>query len=393
MDPVENSSPVISLQQEEGWIRIDNNLRFLKEEEIIINGTTSLSPGEEIWIHISPPDTGYRGDAGTVLPAIRAVRGPSNTTWSATTDSLLPASLQAHPYAVTADAGNHPAIRARSNFSVSDAYPIVHDAPYIFSGKVLPGNITAVQIWVLGPSFVKGSVVPVRSDGKFAYTIPWGESRTIKFVENSTDYHIIVQYPHSYSLFDLTTDAEQEWILDTNGKRVFSLARLRTMNGTDALQNLTGLLKQPGVRDTYRQYDITSEKGWIIIDHPGDQINDHTVIITGSTNLPKGEPVLGEVYNQKFEDRGCACGICPGDYAVSDTIRVAPGPHGINSLRGCWRISVGSNRAATLFGLPRSWNMAEQDRYSTLPVRVLFHLSHRQHWPVHLLRPAVPDNR
>gem|GEM_PF-5459214 len=171
MDPVEDISPVITLQPEEGRICIDNNLRFLKEENIIITGTTSLPSSEEIWIRITPPNTGERGDTGTVLPAIRAVRGPGNTTWSATADQLLPVSLPAHPYTMTAHAGDHDEIRACSNFSISDAYPFVKDAPYIFSEKVLPGNITAVQVWVLGPSVFKESVVPVMPDGKFTYIL------------------------------------------------------------------------------------------------------------------------------------------------------------------------------------------------------------------------------
>ncbi|WML68282.1 MAG: hypothetical protein METHP_01889 [Methanoregula sp. SKADARSKE-2] len=332
MDPVEDISPVISLQQEEGGICIDNHPHFLKGEKIIITGTTSLPLWEEIWVRIAPPDTGDRLDTGTAFPAILAVRGPGNTTWSATADALLlPVSLPAHPYTVTAHAGKHNEIRACSNFSVSDVYPVVEDAPYTFTGEVLPGNITAVQVRVFGPSFFRESVVPVMSDGKFTYIIPASEN--LNFVENSSCYHIIVQYPHSYSLFDLTVDTEQKWLLDTNGKRLFSVEHLRSMNGTDALQNLTGLFNQPGLRDTYRQYDVAMEKGWMTIDPPGDQMNDQTISITGSTNLPAGVDVLALVHKQKFDGKGCSCGLCPGDYAVSGTIRVAPGSHGINSLQ------------------------------------------------------------
>jgi|GEM_PF-4842785 len=74
------------------------------------------------------------------------------------------------------------------------------------------------------------------------------------------------------------------------------------------------------------------EKGWITIDPPGDPTNDQTIVITGSTNFPTGEDVVAWVQKQKFDGKGCACGICPGDYSVTGTIRVAPGPHGINSL-------------------------------------------------------------
>lgn len=149
IDPIENISPVSFPQQEAGRIRIDPNLRFLKNEEITLTGTTSLPQDEEIRIHITPPGTGYRGNASTTIPDILAVRGPGNSTWSATVNPLLITSVSTHLYPVTAYAENHPDIRASSNFSVSDTYPLVVGAPYIFSGNVLPGNITAVQVWML----------------------------------------------------------------------------------------------------------------------------------------------------------------------------------------------------------------------------------------------------
>nr|WP_320161572.1 hypothetical protein [uncultured Methanoregula sp.] len=327
-------------QQEAGRIRIDPNLRFLKNEEITLTGTTSLPQDEEIRIHITPPGTGYRGNASTTIPDILAVRGPGNSTWSATVNPLLITSVSTHLYPVTAYAENHPDIRASSNFSVSDTYPLVVGAPYIFSGNVLPGNITAVQVWMLGPSFVKVSTVPVQSDGKFEYILSHRESRDLKFMENSTDYHIIVQYPRSYSLFDLTTDAEQEWIIDTNGKRIFNLTLLRSMKETDSVPYLTGLLNRTGVRDTYRQYDIATEKVWITIDPPGDQVNDHPVIITGSTNLPAGEEVLAHIYKLKIKllNKGGYCDFCNKDIAQG-TIRVTPGHHGVNSLQMLANIS------------------------------------------------------
>jgi hypothetical protein len=116
--PIENISPVSSPHQDADWIHIDPNLRFLEDEEITLTGTTSLPPDEAIWIHITPPGTGYREDMNTSIPGIRAVRGPGNTIWSATADTLLLTSLPTHPYSVTAHAENHPDIHAISNNSV-----------------------------------------------------------------------------------------------------------------------------------------------------------------------------------------------------------------------------------------------------------------------------------
>jgi hypothetical protein len=130
---------------------------------------------------------------------------------------------------------------------------VVKGQPFTVTGTA-EGNMTAVQLWIIGDNFAFNTSVPVNPDPSYTFT---GDAQFSGTLPKGQCY-LIVQHPMQDTKLDIVESAH--WVKNlkmtegsADGTTLFKIAGAGSLQGTDAAQALVAALTDPSVDDTYTE--------------------------------------------------------------------------------------------------------------------------------------------
>ncbi len=336
-----NANPEQSLANDSFWIHMDPIDNVTVGDHLSLSGTTNLPQGGKLQIRIHPtsPDDQNNENSFQYPPAQiieLAQNHEDSKNWSAEIDPLNLQPNATSPYWVSVRAVNYPAASDEQPVFLIESLSIIPGTVYTYTGITPYRNISSVEIWIIGSSLIEVSTVPIDQHGRFTFSLD--RKTTDDMGQKSQMYSLIFHYPASDDQYGLTYNRSLGELVEISGKSRLKTAQIRETGTSSVSKHVMDILTQYGGNDTCRQRDLVVTPARISIDPIGEITNSRNITITGTTNIPPGDYIVVEVYDNKYHSRvfWSLNGTIPGDFSQGKTVPVEKGLRGNN----VWNLPV-----------------------------------------------------
>ena len=158
-----------------------------------------------------------------------------------------------------------------------------------------------LQVWVMGPNYLKVSSVSVNADNSYSYELRPADTLHL----SPGQYYAVVQHPMMNGVFDITYDSSTGQVINrqlgTTGTAIFQLSGTGSLQSPDAAAALVQAISSQNVDDTFAPVAFTIRVPDALIDPIGDRVVGDKFTIGGSTNVAVGDSLSVQVYSSSFQ--------------------------------------------------------------------------------------------
>jgi len=185
-----------------------------------------------------------------------------------------------------------------------------------------------LQVWIMGPNFLRVSTVSVNADNTYAYELKPADTLQLA----SGQYYVLVQHPMMNGRFDVVYDAGTGQIINrqlgNGGTTIFQLSGSGSLQSSDAAFALARAISSQNIDDTFAPTGFTVSEPVVPIDPISDHVVGDRFTISGSTNLAVGDDLSIKVISSSF---GPTLKSQSGEFSgAAGVVKVVPGNGGLN---------------------------------------------------------------
>jgi len=194
----------------------------------------------------------------------------------------------------------------------------------IATGHPQPG----LQVWVIGPNYLKVSSVSVNPDNTYSFELRPADTLNLA----PGQYYVVVQHPMMNGRFDITynpgTGEVTNLQLGNSGTTIFQISGGGSLRSPDAAYALVRAISTQNVDDTFAPASFTIRVPAAAIDPIEDHVVGDKFMISGDSNLVAGDALSVTVTSSSFaptsKDQS-------GEFSgASGIVKVVPGTNGLN---------------------------------------------------------------
>jgi hypothetical protein len=214
---------------------------------------------------------------------------------------------------------------------------IAQGDPVYIQGIATGQPQVGLQIWFIGPNFVKVTTVPVNNDGTYQYILQPADTANLA----PGAYFVVVQHPMMNGRFDIIYDAGTGSVINIqSGQTIFQLTGSGSLQSPSSAMALIDAISSQNVDDTFTTVSFYVSNPNVMINPIGTvQVGD-SFTINGSTNLAVGNDLLVEITSSSFQPTSKMQQA--GFSGASGTVKVMPGTGTTNS----WSYPVDTSELA-----------------------------------------------
>jgi len=156
-----------------------------------------------------------------------------------------------------------------------------------------------LQVWVLGPNYVKVSTVSVNSDNSYSFQLRAADTQNLA----SGQYVVLIQHPMMNGRFDITYDTATGRVTNQQTGAGLSILQLTGSGGLqtpDAALALMEAIGSQNIDDTFATASFTIRSPNAFVDPVGDHAVGDKITLGGSTNLAVGDDLSVTVLSSSF---------------------------------------------------------------------------------------------
>ncbi|HXX55165.1 MAG TPA: hypothetical protein VEI81_03640 [Methanoregula sp.] len=185
-----------------------------------------------------------------------------------------------------------------------------------------------LQVWVIGPNYLKVSSVSVNQDNTYSFELRPADTLNLA----PGQYFVVVQHPMMNGRFDITYDPGTGEItnqqLGNGGTVIFQISGGGSLQSPDAAYALVRAISTQNVDDTFAPASFTIRVPGATIDPIADHVVGDKFTISGDTNLVSGDALSVTVTSSSFAPTSKSQS---GEFSgASGVVKVAPGTNGLN---------------------------------------------------------------
>jgi hypothetical protein len=211
---------------------------------------------------------------------------------------------------------------------------IAQGDPVYIQGIATGQPQVGLQIWFIGPNFVKVTTVSVNNDGTYQYILERADTANLA----PGAYFVVVQHPMMNGRFDIIYDAGTGSVINLqSGQTIFQLTGSGSLQSPSSATALINAISSQNVDDTFTTVSFYISNPNVMINPIGTvQVGD-TFTINGQTNLAVGNDLLVEITSSSFLPTSK---MQPAGFSgMSGMVKVMPGTGTANS----WSYPVDSS--------------------------------------------------
>jgi len=184
-----------------------------------------------------------------------------------------------------------------------------------------------LQIWIIGPNYVKVTTTQVNNDNTYSYQLRAADTQNLA----PGQYVVLVQHPMMNGRLDITYDAATGKVTNQMtgaGTSIFSLTGSGSLQKPDAALALMETISSPNIDDTFAEVAFTISSPNAFIDWVGTHYVGDIITSQGSTNLAVGDDLSVTIYSESFQPTTKSQS---GEFSgASGIVKVVPGTTGLN---------------------------------------------------------------
>jgi trimeric autotransporter adhesin len=185
-----------------------------------------------------------------------------------------------------------------------------------------------LQVWIMGPNYLKASTVSVNADNTYAYELKPADTMQLA----SGQYYVLVQHPMMNGRFDVVYNTGTGQIINrqlgTGGTTIFQLSGSGSLQSSDAAFALARAISSQNIDDSFAPTGFSISPPIVPIDPIGDHMVGDRFTISGSTNLAVGDELSITVISSSF---GPTLKSQSGEFSgAAGIVKVIPGSGGLN---------------------------------------------------------------
>ncbi|MDD1704205.1 MAG: hypothetical protein LUP97_03100 [Methanoregula sp.] len=199
--------------------------------------------------------------------------------------------------------------------------------PVYINGIATGHPQAGLQIWIIGPNYVKVATTQVNNDNTYSYELRPADTQNLA----PGQYVVLVQHPMMNGRLDITYDAATGKVTNQMtgaGTSIFSLTGAGSLQNPNAALALMEAISSPDIDDTFAQVAFTIRSPTAFIDPVGTHAVGDTITFQGSTNLAVNDDLSVTIYSESFQPtKKSQSGEFSG---ASGIVKVVPGTNGLN---------------------------------------------------------------
>ncbi len=205
---------------------------------------------------------------------------------------------------------------------------VISNGDSVYINGIATGHPQAgLQIWIIGPNYVKVTTTQVNNDNTYSYQLRPADTQNMA----PGQYVVLVQHPMMNGKLDITYDPATGKITNQitgGGTSIFSLTGADSLQKPDAALALMEAIRSPDIDDTFAEVTFVISSPNVLIDKVGDHHEGDTITFQGSTNLAVGDDLSVTIYSESFRptDKSQSGEF----YGTSGVVKVVPGTKGMN---------------------------------------------------------------
>ena len=212
--------------------------------------------------------------------------------------------------------------------SLASAATISNGDPVFIQGIATGHPQQGLQVWIMGPNFLRASTVSVNADNTYEYELKPADTMQLA----SGQYYVLVQHPMMNGRFDVVYNTGTGQIINRQlgdgGTAIFQLAGSGSLQSSDAAFALARAISSQNIDDTFAPTGFTVSPPIVPIDPIGDHVVGDRFTITGSTNLAVGDDLSITVISSSF---GPTVKSQSGEFSgAAGVVKVVAGSGGLN---------------------------------------------------------------
>jgi hypothetical protein len=203
---------------------------------------------------------------------------------------------------------------------------IAQGDPIYIQGIATGQPQVGLQIWFIGPNFVKVTTVPVNNDGTYQYILQPADTANLA----PGAYFVVVQHPMMNGRFDIIYDTGTGNVINLqSGQTIFQITGSGSLQSPSSATALIHAISSQNVDDTFTTVSFYVSNPSVMINPIGTvQVGD-TFTINGSTNLAVGNDLLVEISSSSFQPTSK---MQPAGFSgMNGMVKVMPGTGTTNS--------------------------------------------------------------
>lgn len=212
--------------------------------------------------------------------------------------------------------------------SLASAATISNGDPVFIQGIATGHPQQGLQVWIMGPNYLKASTVSVNTDNTYAYELKPADTSQLA----SGQYYVLVQHPMMNGQFDVVYNTGTGQIINrqlgTGGSAIFQLSGSGSLQSSDAAFALARAISSQNIDDSFAPTGFTISEPIVPIDPISDHVVGDRFTISGSTNLAVGDDLSITVISSSF---GPTLKSQSGEFSgAAGIVKVVPGNGGLN---------------------------------------------------------------
>jgi len=219
------------------------------------------------------------------------------------------------------------AVTLNPGSSTASSATISNGDPVFINGVATGHPQLGLQVWILGPNYVKVTTVSVNSDNTYSYELRSADTQNLA----PGQYVVLIQHPMMNGRFDITYDPSTGKVINQQtgaGTSVFQLTGSGGLQKPDAALALMEAISSPNVDDTFATASFSINVPNAFIDPIGNHVVGDQITLGGSTNLAVGDDLSVTVYSSSF---GPTKKSQSGEFSgASGVVKVVPGTGSLN---------------------------------------------------------------
>lgn len=209
----------------------------------------------------------------------------------------------------------------------------------VFINGIATGHPSqGLQVWILGPNYLKVSSVSVNDDNTYSFELMPADTMQLA----SGQYYVLVQHPMMNAQFDIVYDASTGRIINRQlrsvgsdeGTTIAQVAGAGSLQSPDSAYAIARAISSQNVDDTFAQTGFSVAPPNAPINPIGDHIVGDKFTISGNTNLAVGDDLSVTVTSSSFIPTSKTQS---GEFSgASGVVKVVPGAGSLNQ----WSLDV-----------------------------------------------------